>query len=505
MLAPAAWPAARKRLAPPGAAAIRLCRYSGLNAHPPLTLAGGRLVRAPGLVAVLVADFDRLLAGSPGAVACPADDGSQILALLAYPGGRTVTISAGLTGCALVTNGSVHRTAAGFGSPPAYGPQLVAELERLVHAPPPAPPAGAPGRVRGHWSVLRRSPLGPRYGATFAWDGRGLLEVGGTARANGGGAGSRGSAAYDPARNRWRRVANAPAGLQLAGAASVWTGSRLFVVGGPPPAGRSRAAVAELYDPASDRWTATGPPPILPFNSTGTAVWNGRQVVVAGLVNGHPALQVAAFDPATGLWSKLEPPFPPRHPPMAFAIVATNDGVLLWSLWGRTQKTGAHTYTGHSGVDVFRLSAAGAWANVTGRWPQHHTVDGPIFTGADVLVAPGQIWCGACSHPAPVNEHGYWVDPRTLRITKIPPGPFDDIGPQIVWTGSAEISFNNGGEITGPHVSVLPGDVATWSPVTRRWTRGPRTPLPIGGEPAVWGSGRLYVLARDGRLMAYRP
>src|SRR5437868_4733414 len=33
------WTPAKTELAPPGASAIRLCRYSGLNAHPPLTLA----------------------------------------------------------------------------------------------------------------------------------------------------------------------------------------------------------------------------------------------------------------------------------------------------------------------------------------------------------------------------------------------------------------------------------------------------------------------------------
>lgn len=94
---------------------------------------------------------------------------------------------------------------------------------------------------------------------------------------------------------------------------------------------------------------------------------------------------------------------------------------------------------------MLRRGPSGSWANVTGSWPQAHTVDGPIFTGSKILLAPGQIWCGACSHPAPINEHGYIVDPRTLRLTPIPHGPLDDIGRQIIWTGKAEISFNNAG------------------------------------------------------------
>jgi len=126
------WSAAREELAPAGATAIRLCRYSSLNARPRLTLVSSRLLKSPAVVRELVGEFDRLPPTPPGAVACPNDDGSQIVALLAYPGDRTVTITVGLTGCVAVTNGSVQRTAAGIGSPPAFGPQLVAQLERLV-------------------------------------------------------------------------------------------------------------------------------------------------------------------------------------------------------------------------------------------------------------------------------------------------------------------------------------------------------------------------------------
>lgn len=125
------WSAARRQLAPRGVGAIRLCRYSGLNAHPRLTLVGSALLTRPGLVGQLVSEFDRL-PSLHGAVACPADDGSQILARLAYPGDRDLLISVGLTGCETVTNGSVHRTAAGMGSPTAFGPQLVTQLERLA-------------------------------------------------------------------------------------------------------------------------------------------------------------------------------------------------------------------------------------------------------------------------------------------------------------------------------------------------------------------------------------
>ncbi len=151
------WSAARAKLAPPNPSAIRLCRYSGLNAHPRLTLVGSRLLDSRSAVQQLVSEFDRL-PSLTGAVACPADDGSQILAALTYPAGHEVTITVGLTGCDLVTNGSVHRSAAGIGSPRPFGPQLVAELEHLVpaHSRSGPAPAGGPAGASPPRTVISR-------------------------------------------------------------------------------------------------------------------------------------------------------------------------------------------------------------------------------------------------------------------------------------------------------------------------------------------------------------
>jgi hypothetical protein len=71
----------------------------------------------------LTGEFDELQP-MRGGFACPVDDGSEIVALLAYPHGRSVTISVNLRGCNSVTNGDVFRTA--------LGTKLVAQLERLI-------------------------------------------------------------------------------------------------------------------------------------------------------------------------------------------------------------------------------------------------------------------------------------------------------------------------------------------------------------------------------------
>jgi hypothetical protein len=128
------WAPAQTELAPPGAASIRLCRYGGLNDRPRLRLAYQALLTKPKLVAHLTREFDALPKWPDGATAqaCPFDDASQIVAVVAYPAGRAVTISVALRGCMTVTNGSVSRTAAGIGPAPQVGPRLEQELARIT-------------------------------------------------------------------------------------------------------------------------------------------------------------------------------------------------------------------------------------------------------------------------------------------------------------------------------------------------------------------------------------
>ena len=123
------WPATLNQMAPPGATAIRLCRYGRL---PRLSLERARLVTNSSLVNRLVDDFNRLPPAPAGVVNRPVDVGSRVDALLAYPERQRVAVDVELTGCAAATNGNLHRLAAGLGTPRAYGPQLLAELGRLT-------------------------------------------------------------------------------------------------------------------------------------------------------------------------------------------------------------------------------------------------------------------------------------------------------------------------------------------------------------------------------------
>jgi hypothetical protein len=129
-IAPNSWAPTKNKLAPVEASALRVCRYSGLNAHPALTLVRSALVTKASVVAKITNELDALHKQS-GLVFCPADLGGEIVLLLAYPGDKADTISVGTSGCAGVTNGNLSRTASGFGS--SVGPDLLLpELERLT-------------------------------------------------------------------------------------------------------------------------------------------------------------------------------------------------------------------------------------------------------------------------------------------------------------------------------------------------------------------------------------
>lgn len=125
---PNTWAPTRSQLAPSGAIAIRLCRY---GAVPDVVLQRSTLLTTPSLLKRLVAEFDRL-PRPPLNVNCPEEVGSEVVAHLSYHDGRRVTIRVGLTGCVLVSNGHLLRSASGFATPNPSGPELLAELGRLV-------------------------------------------------------------------------------------------------------------------------------------------------------------------------------------------------------------------------------------------------------------------------------------------------------------------------------------------------------------------------------------
>jgi N-acetylneuraminic acid mutarotase len=125
----------------------------------------------------------------------------------------------------------------------------------------------------------RIAPLpAPRGGANAVWDGREVLVVGGAV--SGTSPLPRVGFAYNPATNRWRRLPRMETGR--IGAAAVWTGARLLVWGGTKRSGSFVAPAHGLaYDPRANRWS-TLPQAPLEGRSDPTVVWTGRSLIVWG-------------------------------------------------------------------------------------------------------------------------------------------------------------------------------------------------------------------------------
>lgn len=108
------WVAARRELLPPGASALRLCRFNGLVGTGEPKLAGSRAITSAAQIAQLTRDLDALPPYPKLALPCPLDNGAQVDVLAAFPGGRRVTVSYDSTGCNRVTNGDVVSIANGY-------------------------------------------------------------------------------------------------------------------------------------------------------------------------------------------------------------------------------------------------------------------------------------------------------------------------------------------------------------------------------------------------------
>jgi hypothetical protein len=404
--------------------------------------------------------------------------GSVSFVVVAIVGGLAIGLSGGGGGSAAATAHAQPHGPAGRGS------------------------TGAAALAHDRWRVLTRSPIGaPRFGASVVWDGRELLELG---------AGTfprhrlrRGAAAFDPATGRWRRIASVPSAVWPANDLTAWTGSRLFVIGRSSRGNSPSSVTAGLYDPSSNTWRVTPPAPVrLQPAGLGQAVWWAGRVIltaVSGTASDDDTGHVMAYAPDTNRWTVLPLNVPPGHTPNALVMVPTGSGLLLWSMWARGRSVGKHTVEVLSGVDVYRL-VRGTWQRLNVQWPQHRTVT-PILAGSRVLLAPSPTWCG-CSIPFTGGSNGWSLNPETLTITKLPPGPLDVMGPQILWTGAAEISLNANGQDGN---RVLPGDIAFLNLTEHRWYSGPRAPRNLSGSTAAWDGSHLLVLDQRGQLLTYGP
>jgi hypothetical protein len=248
-----------------------------------------------------------------------------------------------------------------------------------------------------HW---RRLPQAPAGAGIVVWTGHEMIGWGGgccgDARSDG--------AAYDPSADSWRKLADSPLAPEQ-GAIGAWTGHELllFVSGIDPGGGKpwpARFARAAAYDPATDSWRRIAPLPRPGVRFGGTAVWDGRELLVLG--TGRNARGALAYSPAANRWRRLSPLPSASFDPTA---VWTGMRVLLWGSGAGLTAITPHGLAYDPGADRWSplpaapLKGSGqtvawtgheliAWGGVIGTPPGTHTP--PSYSTEGAVFAPAR-------------------------------------------------------------------------------------------------------------------
>jgi hypothetical protein len=343
-----------------------------------------------------------------------------------------------------------------------------------------APPDGTPERVgrvlaalpRG-WSDLPPPPTVPGPGAATVWTGTHLFLWGGS---DGRDRPARGGWLFDPVGRRWRATA-ATAFAGRSRPAVAWTGREVLVWGGDTDVGIFGDGAA--YHPMLDTWRGLPPAPISARAPVAWA-WTGRELLVWGSADRGPdARDGAAYDPAADGWRPIAP-----------APLALNQATSAWTgrellIVGSRLDGNNHSRTAGA-VGLGYDPAADTWRRLPapGLSPQASAV---AWTGRELLAWDYELRAAS-------------YDPggdRWRRLAGLP------LASAECYPQSAAAGWFVFAQFCAEH--------ALWDQRTRRWARVGHH-LELGAAVVAAGPVFLFAGARDGpagpgpgRLVAYNP
>lgn len=281
---------------------------------------------------------------------------------------------------------------------------------------------------------------------------------------------------YDPETGEAARIASSGL-VWRAGAAMVWTGSELLMVGGSNGPGFERIGAA--YHPGSDSWRPLPDPPgrVDAWENaiTGPAVWTGSEMLIyrEGL----------GFDPVGDKWRPIASPPGPRR---SFEVTIWTGSELI--VWGGCDASIPQCDDFGEGIltDGFAYDpAADSWHELASSplGPGVHPQG--VWTGDEVLIyagtaSPQDGATAAAFHPATDS----W---RSLPDPPLAPRRYST----AAWTGQHFVLW--GGSRLGTEHEF--GDGAAYDPEKDVWLR--LTEAPNGSErdrhAMVWVDDQLYI------------
>jgi hypothetical protein len=241
---------------------------------------------------------------------------------------------------------------------------------------------------------------------------------------------------------------------------------------GPPPA--TALATAELYDPATDTWSATSPLRFARFGAAAVALADGRVLVVGSSptndvwdhrwvdLDDRAQLTAEIYDPGSG----------------RFSLTGELPGVD----W--TAVAGAHTYAGVIRIGSL-VALAGGGALLVGRTEQS---EGAFAIRSLRFDAASGAW-------TEIDRVLYASPPQTTgMVTEVEPGhsrmdmlAASSVGGQVLLAGGAILTTADSYETTA--------EAVLFDPETGQWTAAPPMPEPrAGGAAVTLGDGAVLLV-----------
>jgi DNA-binding CsgD family transcriptional regulator/N-acetylneuraminic acid mutarotase len=232
--------------------------------------------------------------------------------------------------------------------------------------------------ARNLWTAI--APLYPHgtiHTATLLKDGR-VLVVGGCI---GGGVCTERVELFDPRTDTWIPAASLPA-PRSGQTADLLNDGRVLVAGGTNANGLSVGGDAFIYDPQKDQWTVTGPM-ISPRSFAGSVQLKNGHVLVAGGIaaDGAPVWNVLSsaeiYDPASNTWSAAASLSTARF---QYVLTSFNNGQIL-AIGG--------TYDGSQGSFVSKIESYDTGDN---QWKDFGELPQPTTLLAAVHFHNDRLW-----------------------------------------------------------------------------------------------------------------
>ena len=193
-----------------------------------------------------------------------------------------------------------------FGAPE-YPTAVWSGTEMITWGVTPTAVGAAFNPATGAWRITAPAPIDSRMWPTVIWTGTEMIVWGGDPF----GLKYADGAAYNPTSDTWRRLPDAPLGPGTP--VAVWTGEEVVILGAshvgdaPTTDGSFDATAAAAYNPATDQWRPLADVP--GGGPSSPAVWTGTTILTTtGVLDaeGNSPTTLARYDLSTDTWDIVD-------------------------------------------------------------------------------------------------------------------------------------------------------------------------------------------------------